>query len=180
MLLLGRKPTRIAAARAIKAIGREAVSRIITGIEVAGVYTLMLSAGTVAEALKEIDPDPVESLLKILKSDNMGVQQSVMLVLRALGLRKAVTPLVELLADHRFRLRIFVVRALGGIRGVKATRGLIIALDDRNMRVRMETLQQLRDRIESAGVKDAISECQRDRSKHVRALAREIMMASIP
>ena len=83
--------------------------------------------------------------------------------------------LVEMLKDRRIRLRVFVVRALGGINGAKATNGLITALKDRNMLVRMEAIEELRERLNSLGVRDAISERQQDRSKHIRALAREVL-----
>ncbi len=134
-----------------------------------------LSAREVAEVLKEIDPDPVGSLLEPLRSDDIRMQQGVLLLLRALDLRKAVKHLMEMLKDRRIRLRVFVVRALGGISGEKATEGLIAALKDRNRLVRMEALRELGKRIDSPGVRDAISERQRDRSKHVRAMAREIL-----
>ncbi len=82
---------------------------------------------------------------------------------------------MEMLKDRRIRLRVFVVRALGGIKGKKATEGLTTALNDRNRRVRMEAIQELRDRMDSPGVRDAISERQQDRSKHIRRMAREVL-----
>jgi HEAT repeat protein len=136
---------------------------------------MYLSAGTVGEVLNEIDPDPVKSLLPSLRSGDLRTQQGILLVLRALGRRKAVKPLVEMLKERKISLRVFVVRALGGINGVKATEGLIAALKDRNRQVRMEALQELRKRIRAPGVREAISGCRQDRSKHVRAMVRGIM-----
>jgi len=176
MLMHGRKPTRIAAARVIKTLGGEAVPAIIDGVQSGGFYSLFLSAGTVAEILKEIDPDPVRSLLKPLRSEDIETQQGALLLLRALGMKKAVKPLVEMLKDRRIRTRVSVVRALGGISGTKATAGLIAALDDRNRLVRMEAIQELKERIDSPDVRDAITSRRQDRSKHVRQMAREVLM----
>lgn len=170
MLLYGRKPTRVAAARLIRIVGAEAVEPIIAGIKLSGGLSLILSASMVAEVLKEIEPDPVTSVLRPLRSEDIGVQQNALLVLRALGMRKAVKPLVEMLKDRRVNLRVFVVRALGGIRGKNATSGLIGALKDRNRLVRMEAIQELKKRIDSPGVREAIIKCRNDRSKHVRQL----------
>jgi HEAT repeat protein len=176
MLLHGRKPTRVIAARVIKIVDGESVRSIIAGVRSRCLNSLRLSAGTVAEVLKEIDPDPVGSLLELLKSEDSEIQQSALLLLRALGMRKAVRPLVEMLKDPSTKLRIFVVRALGGISGAEATDGLIAALDDRNRLVRMEAIQELRERMDSPGVRDAITRRQQDRSKHVRKMAREILV----
>jgi len=175
MLLSGRKPTRVIATRVIKLAGRQALPPVIDAIKSGSLGSMGLSAREVAEVLKEIDPDPVGSLLEPLRSDDVGMQQGVLLLLRALDLRKAVKHLMEMLKDRRIRLRVFVVRALGGIRGKKATEGLLTALKDRNRLVRMEAIQELKGRMNSPGVRDAISERQQDRSKHVRAMAREIL-----
>ncbi len=175
MLLNGRKPTRVIATRVIKLAGRQALPSVIEAVKSGSPGSMGLSAREVAEVLKEIDPDPVGSLLEPLRSDDMGVQQGVLLLLRALDLEKAVKHLVEMLKDRRIRLRVFVVRALGGIMGKKATEGLLTALKDRNRLVRMEAIQELKGRMNSPGVRDAISERQQDRSKHVRAMAREVL-----
>ncbi len=175
MLLNGRKPTRVIAARVIKLAGRKALPPVIDAIESGNRVSLGLSAREVAEVLKEIDPDPVGSLLKPLRSDDIRVQQGILLLLRALDLRKAVKHLMQMLKDRSTTLRVFVVRALGGIRGKRATEGLITALRDRNRLVRMEAIQELKGRMNSPGVRDAISERQQDRSKHVRAMARKIL-----
>lgn len=177
MLLHGRKPTRTIAGKTIKMLGKDAVEPIIVGIQSGELYSIMLSAGSIAEVLKAIDPDPVKSLMKPLKSENIQVQQSTLLVLRALGRRKAIRPLSEMLKDRRIRLRVFVVRALGGIRGKKANEVLIDALKDRNRQVRMEVIKELKERIKSPDVANAINSCLHDRSKHIRAMAREIMIA---
>ena len=174
MLLHGRKPTRVAAARVIEAVGGEAASSVIIGVQSGGLDLLRLSAGTVAEVLKEIDPDPVGSLLKSLGSEDLQTQLGILLLLRALGMRKAVRPLIKMLKDGRTRLRVFVVRSLGGISGAKATGGLIAALDDRNRLVRMEAIQELKERMDSPNVRDAISKRRQDRSKHVRKMARDL------
>ena len=175
LLIHGRKPTRLAASAVIKAAGGEAAKPLANVIESGGYFSLQLSAREVAGTLKEIDPDPVKTLLDILGRGNLQTQQGVMLILRALGLSKAVKSLVEMLEDKRVRLRVFVVRSLGGISGKKATDGLILALQDRNRLVRMQALEELADRTKSADVRDAIEERQKDRSKHVRQLAREIL-----
>ncbi len=175
MLLNGRKPTRVIATRVIKLAGRQALPSVIEAVKSGSPGSMGLSAREVAEVLKEIDPDPVGSLLEPLRSDDMGVQQGILLLLRALDLEKAVKHLMEMLKDRRIRLRVFVVRALGGIRGKKATEGLLTALKDRNRLVRMEAIQELKGRMNSPGVRDAISERQQDRSKHVRAMAREVL-----
>lgn len=175
MLLNGRKPTRVVAARVIKLAGGQALPPVIDAIKSGSLGSMGLSAREVAEVLKEIDPDPVGSLLEPLRSDDIGMQQGVLLLLRALDLRKAVKHLMEMLKDRRIRLRVFVVRSLGGIRGQKATEGLLTALKDRNRLVRMEAIQELKGRMNSPGVRDAISERRQDRSKHVRAMAREVL-----
>ena len=175
MLLHGRKPTRIAAARVLKAVGNEAVPAIVAAIQFGSFDSIRLSAKEMAEVLKEIDPDPVGSLLKFLKSEDHRIQYGVLLLLRALGMRKAVKHLVEMLKNPSIRLRVFVVRSLGGIKGKKATEGLIAALQDRNRFVRMEAIKELKERMDSPGVRDAISERQQDRSKHVRKMAQEVI-----
>lgn len=175
MLLNGRKPTRVIAARVIKLAGGQALPPVIDAIKSGSLGSMGLSAREVAEVLKEIDPDPVGSLLEPLRSDDVGMQQGILLLLRALDLKKAVKHLIEMLKDRRIRLRVFVVRALGGIRGKKATEGLLTALKDRNRLVRMEALRELEKRIDSPGVRDAISERQQDRSKHVRAMVRQVL-----
>jgi HEAT repeat protein len=175
MLLHGRKPTRIAAASVLKAVGEEAVPAIVAAIQLGSFDSIRLSAREMAEVLKEIDPDPVGSLLKFLKSEDHRIQYGVLLLLRALGMRKAVKHLVEMLKNPSIRLRIFVVRSLGGIKGKKATEGLIAALKDRNRFVRMEAIKELKERMGSPGVRDAVSERQQDRSKHVREMAQEVI-----
>jgi HEAT repeat protein len=179
MLVHGRKPTRVASATVLTGIGSRAILPTIKAIETAGLMakwphnSLRLSAGTVARVLKQIDPDPVRSLLGPLRSRDHQTRMGALLVIRALGMRQAVEHVVRMLDDPSVTVRRFAVRALGGIPGGPAINGLVEALSDPNRLVRAEALRQVLQHICRSKAKHAVKKCQHDRSKLVREIARE-------
>ena len=85
--------------------------------------------------LRPLNSVSIESLIKLLSSDDGATRQDARASLTAMG-QAAVKPLAELLESSDSQLRWEAAKALGEIKGPDAVRALVKVLDDNNRDVR--------------------------------------------
>jgi|WetSurSiteA1Bulk_404760.scaffolds.fasta_scaffold01384_8 HEAT repeat protein len=132
------------------------------------------------EALKKIGRPAAEPLIQSLKSDDIRVRINCVMLLREIGDKRAVEPLIEMLQFHSddvavdsIRLRLESATALGRIRDPLAGPALINALRDTSPQVRERAALALQEL--GPAVADQLIKVLMDENLNVRVNAARIL-----